>query len=257
MRPNPSNTYIPPLEPRTGVLKSSHYRPRRKTQDDDSILKYWVIGCFALGVGLILCLVFLVILFAVPITRRMPSGTTIADIDISGTTLDEVRVLLMNSTPQASLIVTDNERSWRVPLAELGIGFDVEGTMNNLEKEIFQARYFIDLFVAQSAFLRLSEMTDIAPTATEGGRRLNIPALLQRLQFDVNGEITDYVLDLRLDILPPDPSLAPRTHTVLAGQTLVIIAQMYSVTVEQIVELNNLTDPNMVYEGQELRIPQR
>jgi LysM repeat protein len=45
------------------------------------------------------------------------------------------------------------------------------------------------------------------------------------------------------------------THIVEAGQTVSLIAGLYNVTVEAIVEANNLADANYVYIGQELKIP--
>ncbi len=47
------------------------------------------------------------------------------------------------------------------------------------------------------------------------------------------------------------------THTVQAGETLLAIAQMYGVTVEDILTLNHLEDPNVLRVGQELLIPVR
>jgi LysM repeat protein len=44
------------------------------------------------------------------------------------------------------------------------------------------------------------------------------------------------------------------THTVKTGETLGIIAGMYGVTVEDIMALNHLDDPNLVEIGQKLRI---
>ncbi len=44
------------------------------------------------------------------------------------------------------------------------------------------------------------------------------------------------------------------THTVKTGETLGIIAGMYGVTVEDIMDLNHLQDPNLVEVGQKLRI---
>ena len=44
------------------------------------------------------------------------------------------------------------------------------------------------------------------------------------------------------------------THTVKTGETLGIIAGMYGVTVEDIMSLNRLEDPNLVEIGQKLRI---
>jgi lipoprotein-anchoring transpeptidase ErfK/SrfK len=48
---------------------------------------------------------------------------------------------------------------------------------------------------------------------------------------------------------------ATTTYQVQAGQELGLIAREYGVTVEQIVELNGITDPDLLYVGQELLIP--
>lgn len=44
-------------------------------------------------------------------------------------------------------------------------------------------------------------------------------------------------------------------HTVKRGETLSSISRLYGVTVQAIIEANQLTNPNLIYEGQRLRIP--
>ncbi len=44
------------------------------------------------------------------------------------------------------------------------------------------------------------------------------------------------------------------TYTVVRGNTLSQIARAYGVTVEHIVELNNISNPNLIFPGQKLRI---
>lgn len=44
-------------------------------------------------------------------------------------------------------------------------------------------------------------------------------------------------------------------HTVRWGETLSSIARLYGVTIQAIMEANKLTSPNLIYEGQRLRIP--
>jgi LysM repeat protein len=68
------------------------------------------------------------------------------------------------------------------------------------------------------------------------------------------------------DLAQPSPTITPTptptriqfsgviTHTVKTGETLGIIAGMYGVTVEDIMALNHLDDPNLVEIGQKLRI---
>lgn len=44
-------------------------------------------------------------------------------------------------------------------------------------------------------------------------------------------------------------------HTVVAGDTLSYLAQVYVVTIDEIASLNNIADPNLIVVGQELLIP--
>jgi LysM repeat protein len=53
----------------------------------------------------------------------------------------------------------------------------------------------------------------------------------------------------------PSPSRSPRIHVVKRGENLTLIARMYDVTVEAIIEANDLDDPNQIEVGQELIIP--
>jgi LysM repeat protein len=50
-------------------------------------------------------------------------------------------------------------------------------------------------------------------------------------------------------------STAPGVHVVRSGETLSVIAQRYGVTAAEIIAANNLTNPNLVQAGQQLRIP--
>lgn len=45
------------------------------------------------------------------------------------------------------------------------------------------------------------------------------------------------------------------THVVQAGETLFAIARIYDVTVDELVAANNITNPNVVPVGTELKIP--
>jgi len=53
----------------------------------------------------------------------------------------------------------------------------------------------------------------------------------------------------------PTPTPSTRSHTVQVGETLASIAEKYGLTVEAIVELNELDNPNVLEVGQELMIP--
>lgn len=45
------------------------------------------------------------------------------------------------------------------------------------------------------------------------------------------------------------------SHTVAAGESLGILAQRYDTTVEELMDMNGLTDPDLVHVGQELQVP--
>ncbi|NMA95606.1 MAG: LysM peptidoglycan-binding domain-containing protein [Clostridiales bacterium] len=54
---------------------------------------------------------------------------------------------------------------------------------------------------------------------------------------------------------PPEPPAGTKIYTVKKGDTLFSIAQTFNVTVDDIVKLNNLTNPELIYPGQKLLIP--
>jgi LysM repeat protein len=58
-------------------------------------------------------------------------------------------------------------------------------------------------------------------------------------------------------VLPPGPAAAATTtvHTVQAGETLAVIAAQYQTTVETLLELNHLADPNVIVVGEPLIVP--
>jgi lysozyme len=57
---------------------------------------------------------------------------------------------------------------------------------------------------------------------------------------------------------PPEPSPPPtaNVHVVKEGETLGLIAERYGTTVEVLLELNDLPDPNVVPVGTSLIVPQ-
>lgn len=56
-------------------------------------------------------------------------------------------------------------------------------------------------------------------------------------------------------VVPPTPQ--PTTYTVKPGDTLSGIASLFGVTVDDIVRVNSITDPNVLSDGQVLKIPAR
>jgi LysM repeat protein len=55
--------------------------------------------------------------------------------------------------------------------------------------------------------------------------------------------------------VPAQPPALPQSHMVQSGETLGAIAQLYGVSMEDLLRANNLTDPNVLNVGQTLIIP--
>jgi LysM repeat protein len=47
---------------------------------------------------------------------------------------------------------------------------------------------------------------------------------------------------------------APTTHTIARGENLAGIARQYGITVDQLLQINNITNPNLIYAGQQLAV---
>ena len=55
----------------------------------------------------------------------------------------------------------------------------------------------------------------------------------------------------------PTPTPTPAVHVIQAGDTLRAIAERFDTTIEWLVEVNDIEDPNLIRTGATLRIPQR
>lgn len=64
------------------------------------------------------------------------------------------------------------------------------------------------------------------------------------------------VLALLLAAWPTASALADATHVVEPGDTLSYIAAKYEVSVDSLISANGITDPNLIYVGQRLTIPE-
>eukprot|EP00461_Guttulinopsis_vulgaris_P000169 UN00169 len=75
----------------------------------------------------------------------------------------------------------------------------------------------------------------------------------QQYQYSMiqdNGEVYDYDYDYEDDDYGTALALEASTYTVKSGDTLSAIAARFGCTVAQLVQINNIKDPNMIYVGQ-------
>lgn len=62
-------------------------------------------------------------------------------------------------------------------------------------------------------------------------------------------------VNARLGQSKPQPPVSGKTYTVVKGDTLSEIAQKYGTTVDTLVSLNGIKDPNLIITGQVLKLP--
>lgn len=200
-----------------------------------------------------------------------PGGVTVAGVPVAGMSLDEARSALAQALPAQPVTARDGSRTWTLTQAEAGIGVDLEATMQLVESaapgEAVTPWYTVDLVQAQVGLFALSEQTNIDAVPGDSpqvGRALDVPVLLDRMRVDLRGELADGALDLPMieiapleEVAEPDQVYTGATtvHVVEAGQELALIAREYGVTMDGIVALNDITDPDLLYVGQELIIP--
>jgi GH25 family lysozyme M1 (1,4-beta-N-acetylmuramidase) len=99
--------------------------------------------------------------------------------------------------------------------------------------------------IADANNLKLEQLLDANPELIRAGLKLKIPVVESIVEEEEEGEgniVTgvEYV-----------------NYTVVAGDTLWAISQRFGVTVDDIVKLNNIVNPNLISVGQVLRIPKK
>jgi hypothetical protein len=211
--------------------------------------------------------------FAYMAQARVADGVTVANIDLGGATRNEATSLIQQAFNQPTVTLVDGERTWTIPLAQLGATVDTEATLkaalDSQSNRAVQPQYVIDLSRAQQAFVEMAD--DINIDAVPGrppiiGRSMEIPVMLDRLRVNATGELSDGVFELNMfDVEPPaldeidnyrDIYQGPETvHIVERGQELALIAREYGVDMDEIVALNNIDNPSLIFVGQELLIP--
>jgi lipoprotein-anchoring transpeptidase ErfK/SrfK len=226
-------------------------------------------GAFVLGASLVVAMVVFVLMMYLAV-ERIPAGVQVAGIDIGGETLEDAETALREGFPSSSPITaTDNDRSWTISLADLGVSLNVEATLaaaqDSGSNTSVRAVYAIDLTQAQAGMVYLSQLANVEPVpGSDGrsGRAIDIPVVLDWLRVDPTGQLIDGVLELpMIEIEPPEDLTSDNytgettTHVVEQGQELGLISKMYDVSMQDIITLNDISDPDLLYVGQELTIP--
>jgi lipoprotein-anchoring transpeptidase ErfK/SrfK len=226
----------------------------------------YIAGAAVVTIAVLMALAVLLI-FIVLSDERIPNGVSIAGLSVGGQTSEQLERQLARTFAAQPLMLVDIERSWQVTTGDLGIAIDtpymVAAALAAEPDSALTPQFVIDLNQAQSGLVNVGAMVNVEASAAAAGRSLEIPVVLDRLRLDVTGEIADGILELSMiEIAPPTsiPASTPYTgdtsaHIVQAGEELGLIARRYNVSLTDLVSMNGITDPNLIYEGQELIIP--
>lgn len=244
--------------------------PRQKLikKKADPTLFYILGGVGISGFMLLACVGIFGILYYVS-SVTIPTGVTVAGVAVGGQSVDSAAQKLESANPQSTVILTDGERNWTVNTADLGIWIDYQSSakkaLNADKNEAVVPSYLIDLNQTQNGLVALSEQVNLPAIPGETpqmGRSLEIPVMLDRIRLNAAGELADGVLDLTMIVVEPPPlesinrsNIATTTHVVEAGQELSLIAKIYGVSIEDILAVNDIANPDVINEGQTLTIP--
>jgi lipoprotein-anchoring transpeptidase ErfK/SrfK len=259
--------YNPPAVPNTPPHR--HVARRRRQPS----ISWWMIGAgiAVAGVVFLVSVIALLALLIYPSSDQISAGVAVAGVPLGGKSPEQATQLLTDSNLTARpVLLIDGTRQWTLTLADLGVNVDipltVQRTADAAPDTDVQPWYTIDLNKTQDALVALSSQVNIAAVPgnpPQMGRAMDIPAMLDRLYQDLPGELADGVFELTMiEVAPPEveessTSYTGQTtvHVVEQGQELGLIAKMYDVNMQDIVQLNNLSNPDLLYIGQELTIP--
>jgi lipoprotein-anchoring transpeptidase ErfK/SrfK len=259
--------YNPPAAP--NMAPHRHIARRRRQPP----VPWWMIGTgiAVAGVVFVVSVIALLALLIYPSGAQISAGVAVADVSLGGKSPEQATQLLTGSNLTARpVLLIDGARQWTLTLADLGVSVDIPLTVQRAVDAApdtdVQPWYTIDLNTTQDALVALSSEVNVAATPgnpPQMGRAMDIPAMLNRLYQDLPGELADGIFELTMiDVAPPevDESSAAYTgqttvHVVEQGQELGLIAKMYDVNMQDIVQMNELSNPDLLYVGQELAIP--
>ncbi|GAB4511681.1 MAG: hypothetical protein OHK0046_10080 [Anaerolineae bacterium] len=232
----------------------------------------WLIIGSAVMTGFVLLMLVVLGLGAFYLMQeRVPAGVSVAGVAVGEETMEdaEARLIRQLAAQNMNIVLRDVDRTWTVTMRDLGMTVNIDATLiaaqNAPEDSSIQPVFAIDLNQTQAGLVNLLEEINIDAVPgrdAQNGRSLEVPVLLDRLRVNLDAEVADGVIDLPMIVTePPQVSALEAytgertTHIVERGQELALIAREYGVSMEDIVALNDISDPNLIYPGQELVIP--
>lgn len=241
--------------------------PRRKPQRRSSNRTLLIAGAGVAAFVVLLVIAGFAALLLLAVQRdRIPAGVSVSGVGIGGKTVEAASAALQQGLPAQSLTLTDGSRSWPISPLDLGISIDLAATLDDAQKAAANAslapHYVIDLSKAQAGFVALDSQVNIDAVPGRNGRDMDIPVMLDRLRVDVTGEVADGVFELNMiDIPAPVQESASSyngpttTYVVQQGQELGLIAKDFNVSITDIMAINDIANPDIIYPGQTLTIP--
>ncbi len=241
--------------------------PPRKPRRPASVSLLWLLGgLFATGVGVFAAGALMLLIFAIS-PSRVAAGVTVAGTAIGG--LDErAAAAAISQAVTAPIALVDGDRRFPIAPGELGIAYDqsamLAAALQAAPNSMISPSLSIDLAQTQAGLVALGDMVNIPPQTSpaQPGWVMEIPVMLDRLYRDPVGELSDGLFELNMmSVDPPEPERGADytgvsvEHMVERGQELGLIARAYNVSVADIVALNGLANPDLIYVGQMLRIP--
>lgn len=234
-------------------------------------LPYYALGCAVIALALFVCGLVTLIMLSVLNQPRVADNVTVNGIPMGGRTFIEADDLLRRTFDNATITLVDEvdtTRRFTVSLSDLGITVDIPQTLERVKNaqrgERITPIYTFNERRAEDSLLSLRAQIDVSPLAGNppiDGRSIDIPFMVERLRADAVGELADGTMEVNMLVVQAAdaPTLSggaePLTHIVASGESLISIAELYGVTVNDIVALNQLEDANLIFEGQELLIP--
>ncbi len=154
----------------------------------------------------------------------------------------------------------ENWNSW------IGFQFSDKGTIDGIDTYVDLDKFTEEIFLSDDSSISEPENPTIPNNiyyTVKSGDTLSYIALLYnttvaelvKLNSIQNPDLI-YVGQRLLISISDDPNNSKEvTYTVKRGDTLWKIARQYGITVNELVELNNIKNPDLIYIGQQLKVP--